>query len=147
MNLRPLAVSLALAGAALAASTTAPPVRLASGFVAAVPPGSTTSAAYVTLRNASAKAVRLTAAKTALAGNVVLMKTTHAGHDADGLVGMQKVASFVIPAGGQLGMRPDGDHLMLMKLKRVPREGERVTVTLTLSTGTLTVSLPVRRPS
>lgn len=147
MNLRPLAVSLALAGAALAASTTAPPVRLASGFVAAVPPGSTTSAAYVTLRNASNKAVRLTAAKTSLAATVLLMKTAHAGHDAGGMVGMQKVASFVIPAGGRLAMQPDGDHLMLTNLRRAPQEGERVNVTLTLSTGTLTVSLPVRRPA
>ena len=149
MNFRPLAVSLVLGGTALAATTTAPSVEFVSGFVAAVPPGSTTSAAYLTLKNTSNTAVRLTAAKTALAANVMLMKTTHeahAGHDAGGMVGMRKVSSFVISAGGRLSMKPDGHHLMLMHLKRAPKEGERVNVTLTLSTGPMKISLPVRRP-
>ncbi|PYE51139.1 copper chaperone PCu(A)C [Deinococcus yavapaiensis] len=146
MNLRPLAVSLAFAGIALAATTGAPSVRLATGFVAAVPPGSTTSAAYVTLKNTSNQAVRLTAVKTTLAGHALLMQTTHPGHEADGMIGMRKVAALVIPAKGQLVMKPDGNHVMLMDLKRVPKEGERVNVTFTFSTGTLIVSLPVRRP-
>lgn len=112
--------------------------------VIAVPPGATETSAGMTLRNPGRTPVVLTAARSNVAGHVMLMTTRR---DAQGRVGMSAVKSLTVPAGGQLTLKPGGDHLMLMDLKRALRPGERLPLVLTARDGrTLTVSATVRLP-
>lgn len=120
------------------------PLTVQGASVIAVPPGATETSAGMTLRNPGKTPVVLTAARTAAAGHVMLMTTRR---DAQGRVGMSAVKSLTVPAGGQLVLKPGGDHLMLMDLKRPLKPGERVPLVLSARDGrTLTVSAPVRLP-
>lgn len=112
--------------------------------VIAVPPGATETSAGMTLRNPGKTPVVLTDARSNVAGHVMLMTTRR---DAQGRVGMSAVKSLTVPAGGQLVLKPGGDHLMLMDLKRSLKPGERLPLVLTARDGrSLTVSATVRLP-
>ena len=139
-------------GLAVASAPTKPAVTLVSGVVMAVPPVSDVTAAYVTLRNTSDTPVKLLGGSTAVAGQVTPMKmmVLKSGHDhahpSGPMMGMQAAPYLVIPANGTLALKPGGSHLMLEKLKRVPKAGETVQLTLKLQPGgVLIVKLPVRR--
>lgn len=125
-------------------------VEVQDGFVQAVPPGSDVSSAYFTLRNRSDRPITLLGASAPFAGAVGLMRTAQVnggGHDAaHAMTGMQPVSALALPPGKSVTLTPGETHLMLEKLTRVPREGERVRVTLRFAGGQeLTVELPVRR--
>lgn len=120
------------------------PLTAVGATVVAVPPGATETSAFLTLRNTGQTAVVLTGVRTPLARHAMLMTTRR---DARGLTGMSAVNKLTVPAAGILKLGPDGDHLMLMDLARVPRVGEKVPLTLTTRDGrSLTVSAVVRRP-
>lgn len=120
------------------------PLTVGGASVVAVPPGATETSAGMTLRNSGKTPVVLTAARSNVAGHVMLMTTRR---DAQGRVGMSAVGSLTVPAGGQLVLKPGGDHLMLMDLKRPLKPGERVPLLLVAPDGrTLTVSATVRLP-
>ncbi|GBF05669.1 copper(I)-binding protein, DUF461 [Deinococcus aerius] len=134
------------AGSAPAPQTSARPLPLTAigATVVAVPPGATETSAFLTLRNTGRAPVVLTGVRTPLARHAMLMTTRR---DAQGLTGMSAVNTLTVPAGGTLKLGPDGDHLMLMDLARVPRVGEKVPLTLSTRDGrSLTVSAVVRKP-
>ncbi|WP_019587091.1 copper chaperone PCu(A)C [Deinococcus apachensis] len=112
--------------------------------VVAVPPGATETSAFLTLRNTGQAPIVLTGVRTPLARHAMLMITRR---DLQGLTGMSGVNTLTVAAGSTLRMGPDGDHLMLMDLTRVPKVGEKVPLTLTTRDGrSLTVSAVVRKP-
>ncbi|MCP2015708.1 copper(I)-binding protein [Deinococcus sp. HSC-46F16] len=120
------------------------PLTVQGASVVAVPPGATETSAGMTLRNPGKTPVVLTSARSSAAGHVMLMTTRR---DAQGRVGMSGVKSLTVPAGGQLILKPGGDHLMLMDLMRPLKPGERVPLVLVARDGrTLTVSATVRLP-
>lgn len=80
------------------------------------------AAGYVTVRNDGDAADELTSVTTALAGKVTL----HTTQDNT----MKQVKQLDVPAGGELELARGGDHLMLEKLGRKPKVGEKVTLTL-----------------
>ncbi len=43
---------------------------------------------------------------------------------------MREVTSFDVPAGGELDLERGGSHIMFMKLKRQPKQGQKVSVEL-----------------
>ncbi|MPY65203.1 copper chaperone PCu(A)C [Deinococcus sp. SDU3-2] len=132
------------AAAPASSSTQRLPLGVQGASVIAVPPGATETSAGMTLRNPGKTPVVLTAARSSAAGHVMLMTTRR---DAQGRVGMSGVKSLTVPAGGQLVLKPGGDHLMLMDLKRPLRLGERVPLVLVARDGrTLSVSATVRLP-
>ena len=58
---------------------------------------------------------------------------------------MQEVKKVGVPAHGQLVFKSGGSHLMFEKLKRKPKQGEKVTVRLHFAeSGTVTVEMPVK---
>jgi copper(I)-binding protein len=58
---------------------------------------------------------------------------------------MREVKDLEVPAHGRLVFASGGSHLMFEKLKRKPREGEKVTVQLHFAeSGTVTVEMPVK---
>ena len=107
-----------------------PSVKVEGAFVRAVPPNSDATAAFMTLVNDSDKPVRLVGGSTPFAGMAGPMVTTHEEHDGKMAMGMKDAPALEVPAHGKLELKPGGDHLMLMELKSVPKEGETVTLTL-----------------
>ncbi|MFF5476902.1 copper chaperone PCu(A)C [Streptomyces sp. NPDC012935] len=58
---------------------------------------------------------------------------------------MQEAKDVAVPAHGQLVFKSGGSHLMFEKLKRKPKQGEKVTVKLHFAeSGTVTVEMPVK---
>ncbi len=126
----------------VAMSARADSIAIEGAWMRAVPPVSTNSAAYMMIMNASAKSDRILSASSPLAGAVEVHQMIHQ----DGLMKMLHVGSVEIPAGGHLQMAPTGYHFMMMNLKRVPKEGETVPMTIRFKqAGALTIQLPVKR--
>ena len=118
-----------------------PVVQVRNGFVRGLPPGTTNTAAYMTLVNTSDEALVLTGAMSPAATSAMLHKTVH--HEG-GMMAMEHVMTATLPARGQLKLESGGLHLMLMGLKRPLREGTNVEVTLQFEGGySLTADLPV----
>ena len=118
------------------------PVTVQGATVAAVPPSIRDTAAYMTLTNKSDQPIKLVGAATPLASSPMLMTTTHSG----GMAGMKMVPWLTIPARGTLTLQRDGDHVMLMGLKRPLKVGETVNLTLKATDGrTLNVAATVKK--
>lgn len=123
----------------------APPVKLEQGWVRAVPSSSGDTVAYMNLTNTSDQALRLTGGRTAIAEMAMLMVTTKKSINGHEVIGMKGVEELTIPAHGQLKLAPDGAHLMLMRLRKHPKPGEKVQLTLHFEPGgkEITADLPV----
>jgi periplasmic copper chaperone A len=58
---------------------------------------------------------------------------------------MEEVTSLDVPAHGRLVFRSGGNHLMFDKLRRIPKQGDTVTVKLHFArSGPITVEMPVK---
>ncbi|MEV6103272.1 copper chaperone PCu(A)C [Streptomyces sp. NPDC051940] len=112
------ACALLLAGCGGAHS---PQLSAAAGFVPQ-PALADMAAGYLTVRNDGDADDALTSVTTSLAARVTL-------HTTDG-TRMKQVDRLDVPAGGLLELARGGNHLMLEKLDRKPRVGEKVTLTL-----------------
>lgn len=119
------------------------PLKVSGATVMAVPPSIKDTSAVMTLTNTSKGALKLTGVSGAVFQHGMLMKTVKTGQ----MLGMQMTPLLIVPAGGKLVLKPSGDHLMLMGLKRPLKVGEQVALTLRASDGrTLTVKATVRKP-
>lgn len=131
-----VALAAAFCGAALitptlhAQETAASGVRIEGAFVRAVPPNSSATAAFMTVVNNTDKPVHLVGGSAPFAGMAGPMITTHEEHDGKMALGMKDVPFLEVPAHGKLELKPGGDHLMLMDLSSVPKEGDKVMLTL-----------------
>ncbi len=118
-------------------------LKIEDPWIRAVPPSSKATAAFMTIVNTTDHAIAVKGATSEVAGEVKPMITTK---QADGVMGMEFVESFTIPAGGRRTLEPGGDHFMLMQLKEVPKAGETVAMVLQTDSAekSITVQLPVR---
>ncbi|MFC7218004.1 copper chaperone PCu(A)C [Streptomyces polyrhachis] len=117
----------------------APKLSAGSGFVPQ-PALADVAAGYLTVRNDGDAADTLTSVTSSLAGRITL-------HTSDG-TRMKKVDRLDVPAGGALELARGGSHLMLEKLDRRPRVGERVTLVLHFAkSGPIEIQLPVEPPT
>jgi copper(I)-binding protein len=130
--------------ASLLSTTTAfAEVQAQDGYVRAVPPGHSISAAYLTLHNNSASPVQLDSARTDSAGTTELHQT----RQQDGVMRMRAAQQMEIPAGAEYRLQPGGDHLMLIDLTQPLNAGDEVSLQLNFSDGQqLQLTLPVRSP-
>lgn len=128
----------------LALSAQELPLKVEGAWMQAVPDVSETTAVYLTLTNLGKIPLELAGARSAVAERIEPMITTK---DGSGMIGMKRVPSLPIPAGGKLVLQPAGNHLMLMQLRQHPKPGEKVKVTLLINPGTreLDVEVPVSR--
>lgn len=133
-----------LAKTAPAPASSAPlPLRASAATVVAVPPGIGETSVFLTLTNTGAQPLKITGARSDVAGRAMLMNTVKSG----AMTGMKMTAALVVPARGQLVLSATGDHLMLMDLKRSLKVGETLKVVLSTADGRrLTVSATVRKP-
>ena len=120
-------------------------LKIEDPWIRAVPPSSKATAAFMTLVNNTDKPVLVTSGTCPIAGEIRPMITTK---QADGVMGMAFVESFSVPAHGRRVLEPGGDHIMLVKLKEVPRAGSVVSLVLTTESGGekghVRLDLPVR---
>jgi copper(I)-binding protein len=98
----------------------------------------------MTLTNQGKAPLDLAGARSAVAELIEPMITTK---DKSGMMGMERVPSLPIPAGGKLVLQPAGNHLMLVQLRQHPRPGEKVKITLLINPGAreLDLELPVSK--
>lgn len=110
--------------------------------VRAVPPVSTTSAAFMVLHNSDQEDLAVVDARSPVAEVTEL----HHHVDVDGVMQMRRVPEIVVPAGGSTELAPGGLHLMLIDLVAPLHEGDEVELTLVLDSGeSLTLDVPVKR--
>lgn len=120
----------------------ADPLTVEEAQVRAVPPGSETSAAFMTLHNTGDKDIALVDASSPAAEVMEL----HNHEDVDGVMQMRRVSRIIVPAGEAVALAPGGLHMMLIKLTSPLVEGEPVELTLTFDNGeSQVVEAPVSR--
>ena len=99
----------------------------------ATPPGAAVGAGYMTIRNQTGAAVRLTGGESPVAQRVEVHSMSMDG----GVMMMRPVeGGLEIPAGGSVELKPDGMHLMLIGLQRPLVVGESVKLTLVFDDST-----------
>lgn len=120
----------------------ASPVDVHHGYVRAVPPGQSNSAAFMMLKNNSAKAISLVRAQSGIAEAVELH--THTMNQ--GVMQMRQVSEISVPGNGSTQLKPGGYHIMLIGLKKNLFEGQTVQLKLHFSNGSMSiVDLPIRK--
>ncbi|MDQ0985546.1 copper chaperone PCu(A)C [Streptomyces sp. V2I9] len=139
MNLRPvLAAVLALAtGLTLAGCSSAgePDLEIVGAYLPQ--PVSDMAAGFLVVQNKGDAGDRLTSVTSPLSDDVTIHETKNRK--------MRKVSSFEVPAKGELDLERGGNHIMFMKLKQKPKQGEKVSVELHFEkAGRITVDLPVK---
>ena len=138
-GVRGILVVFALAAAPFAAAQ----VKATDGWVRATPPGSTVSAAYITLANPGDEERKLLKIVSPVTDEVSLHRTSI---DEQGMSRMWPLAMLAVAPGQTLRMEPGGVHLMLNKLKAPLVAGQKVPLTLKFDGGEpeFTILLEVR---
>jgi len=122
--LRPMrALLLALV---LVASPALAQVSIDQPWMRATAPGAKVGGGFMTITNKGGVPDRLIGVASPLAERVELHVHLHAG----GVMKMQQVQGFDIPANGQFVLKPGGAHLMFVNVKRQINAGDTVPVTL-----------------
>lgn len=120
-------------------------INVVDPWIRAVPPSSKATAAFMTIVNSSDHPVAITGGSSPVAGEIKPMITTK---KADGVMGMEFVESFSIPAKGKRVLEPGGDHIMMMQLTEVPKAGATIKLVLTTEAGgkagKVSLEVPVR---
>ncbi|MBT2526689.1 copper chaperone PCu(A)C [Streptomyces sp. ISL-99] len=130
-----LAAGLALAGCS-STSDDKPELKVSGAFMPE-PVMDDMAAGFLTVKNDSDIADKLTSVTSDIAGEVQIHETKNQK--------MREVTSFDIPANGELDLERGGNHLMFLKLKKKPRQGDTVSVELHFEkTGPIKTDLPVK---
>jgi len=101
-------------------------------YLRELPPGQTTSAMYMTLRNTDDGTVRIVGARVDAVDTAELHEHRHE----DGMMRMQRVEALDIAPGASVALAPGGYHLMLFGVQRHFAAGEEVSFCLRLADGT-----------
>ena len=129
-----------LPAAVLAASADA--ITVVDPYVRLTPPGQTTSAAFLVLKNGGSADVRLVRAESPAAKTVEL----HSHKHEDGVMKMRPVKEIEVKAQGEAALQPGGYHVMLIGINKPLKEGDKVPLTLGFEDGSKKqVEAPVRR--
>lgn len=117
-------------------------VELGHGYVRAMPPGQTMTAAYIRVSNSGDQDVLITAVRSSIAAKVEI----HESVERDGMLSMRQLPSLLVRAGGTLQLVPGGTHLMFFNVGERLIEGDQVAVSLEYDDGSSQqFSLPVTR--
>lgn len=130
----------ALVGLLSIAPWLAAELQVDDGYVRGLPPGQVVTAAFMTLRNDAEQAVSIVSASSDSAEQTEI----HAHVHNNGMMRMEKVDSITVPAKGRFVLAPGEHHLMLINLSKPLKQGDQVTIALSLGDGSIqTVQLPV----
>jgi len=132
-----LALVAVLSGIALAQ----PKVEVKNPWVREVPPTSTMSAAFMTIKNTGKEEDSLVGAETKVSKYVELHQTVKEGE----VMKMVKVDRIKVPAGSSVRLEPSGLHIMLIDLQKPLKAGEKVELVLHFEkSGKVKVVAPVK---
>ncbi len=125
-----------MAGAADAVSVDSPYVRLA-------PPNAPATGAFMVIKNAGDKDVKVVKADNPASKVTEL----HTHLNEGGVMKMRPVPAIEVKAKGEAVLKPGGLHVMLIDLKAPMKEGDSVPITLTFDDGSSkTVNAKVMKP-
>ena len=117
-------------------------VTVSDGYIKASIPGSDITAAYMTISNASNKALTLQNITSTISDRIEI----HEHSMADGMMRMREVGKITIDAGSEVVLQPSGLHLMIFSLKQQVTENDIIPLTLYFSNKTkINIQLPVYR--
>lgn len=123
-----LALSLMMAfGVAQAADV----LRAFNAWIPQAPPGATTMAGYLDLKNTGDEAISVVSAKSDRFGEVSLHRTVIE----DGMARMRPLEDVVVEPGETFTFEPGGNHLMLMDPVSAVAPGDEITIDFELSDG------------
>ncbi|MFF3397146.1 copper chaperone PCu(A)C [Streptomyces sp. NPDC002659] len=130
-----LTAGLALAGCS---SDSKPELKVSGGFMPQ--PVGDIAAGFLTVHNSGGGADRLTTVTSDISDDITIHESKNQS--------MQEVKAFDVPADGELDLERGGNHIMFMKLKQQPKQGEKVTVELRFEeSDPIKVELPVKEPT
>jgi len=118
-------------------------ITVSDAYIRLAPPGAVATGAYMTIRNAGPREIRVVKA----ASTVSLITELHTHLNEGGVMKMRQVKDIPVPPGGESVLKPGGLHVMLIEMRLPLREGDTVPITLGLDDGSSKViSVPVRNP-
>ena len=123
-------LSAATSTAALAAGA-ADGISAGTPYVRLMPPGTKTTAAFMTLTNSGNTDARLVKAETPIAKVAEL----HTHINDGGVMKMRQVAAIEIKAKGETALKPGSYHIMLINPIGAVKEGDKVAITLGFDDG------------
>ncbi len=101
-------------------------VTVSHPWARATPPGAKVGAAYVEIAASKSGGDKLLGARADVAGRVEIHTHKHEG----GVMKMQQIENLPVAAGKSVVLKPAGDHIMLMDLKKPLVEGDLLPLTL-----------------
>jgi periplasmic copper chaperone A len=105
------------------------------------PPAARVLGGFMTISNAADKDDVLMSVSSSDFNMVEMHKTEMV----DGVGRMILQERIVVPAGGQVVLKPGSYHLMLMKAQRPLKAGDSIMVELSFESGKQTIEMPVRK--
>lgn len=111
-------------------------------YVRAMPPGQPNSGAFMTFKNSDGSAHAVVEASSPVAHAVELHTHLHE----NGMMMMRRIDKIDIPANGETVLKPGGQHIMFIGLRRDLKVGQNVPLTLTFEDGSeKSFEAPVRK--
>ncbi|XIE79324.1 copper chaperone PCu(A)C [Streptomyces sp. SBR177] len=133
-----LTAALALAGCSSGGDGDKPELKVSGAFMPQ--PVTDMAGGFLTITNSGDTADKLTSVTSGLSDDITIHETKNQK--------MQQVASFDIPANGELKLERGGSHIMFMGLKKQPKQGEKVDIELHFEkSGPIKVTVPVEAPN
>ncbi|HIE54237.1 MAG TPA: copper chaperone PCu(A)C [Chromatiaceae bacterium] len=113
------------------AGSAADDIEVIDPWAREIPPNMTTSAGFLAMKNSGSREHKLVGAESPVTGMVEL----HTHINDQGVMRMRPVENMPIPAGGTTELKPGGLHLMLMRLKKPIKAGDKLPITLIFEDG------------
>lgn len=118
-------------------------ISVSDAYVRQAPPGAMATGAFMVIRNAGPKEVRVVKASNPASRLTEL----HTHLNEGGVMKMRQVKDIPVPPGGETVLKPGGLHVMMIELKSPLKEGDMVPITLGLDDGSSKeISVPVKNP-
>ena len=135
--------------AAASAAAAAGGMTVTGAWARETPPGTMTSAAYMTIANGTGMDDALVSASTpagmAQVHEVKAVGSVDPMSSAAPMMGMQQIEKLPIPAGGSVELKPGSFHIMIMNVTQPLKAGSTIQVTLTFEKAPpVTVTAEVR---
>lgn len=117
-------------------------IAITDAWVREVPPGSSVSAAYLTIKNTGSEADKLNAISSDAAENVEIHRSSV---DGQGVAKMEMIKVLELPAGEKVELKPGGMHLMLIGLKESLVGKDKITLILDFDeSDNVSIEVPVK---
>lgn len=139
IQVRSLLISLVMSFTGAAFGVTPSPVSVDGGWIRMPAPGAQTTAAYMTLKNETKTALRITGVEVAGAKAAELHETKMndaASKGGTASMSMMRLAELPLAAAATKQLAPGGLHVMIFGLTKELSEGSTVDLTLILADGT-----------